>query len=228
MCSKYWHQTVTTGHCIRKGITAASTASLPAICQENATVLASELAIKTEDVMMTWVSELQSLETDCEERSKLSISCHTSDFTIWLDREQQAVVVTILGTRIFPAPNIYDIVMDIRAETQPFLHGEAHAGMVIGARNLMSRSWEAVREAVTSNSGYSILVVGYSLGAGLAQLYTAQLLESEDKMQELPSDTKIRALCYGAPPVYRPSQAHSPRLYPEIVIIQNNKDGIIA
>lgn len=137
-------------------------------------------------------------------------------------------MVTILGTRIFPAPNIYDIVMDIRAETEPFLDGEAHAGMVIGARNLMSRSWEAVREAVTSNSGYSILVVGYSLGAGLAQLYTAQLLESEDKMQELPSDTKIRALCYGAPPVYRPSQAHSPRLYPEIVIIQNNKDGIIA
>ena len=56
-------------------------------------------------------------------------------------------MVTILGTRIFPAPNIYDIVMDIRAETQPFLGGEAHAGMVIGAKNLMSRSWEAVREA---------------------------------------------------------------------------------
>ena len=177
---------------------------------------------------MTWVSELQSLDTDSEESSIPSISSHTSDFTICLDREQGAVVVTILGTRIFPAPNIYDIVMDIRAETQPFLDGEAHAGMVIGARNLMSRSWEAVREAVTSNPGYSILVVGYSLGAGLAQLYTAQLLDNEDMRQELPSDTKIRALCYGAPPVYRTSQDQAVRLYPEIVIIQNNKDGIIA
>ena len=228
MCRRFWQQTVTTGHCIRKGITGASTESLPAICEDNARTLASELAINTEDVIMTWVSELQSLDTDSEECSSPSISCHTSDFTICLDREQGAVVVTILGTRIFPAPNIYDIVMDIRAETQPFLDGEAHAGMVIGARNLMARSWEAVREAVTTNPGYSILVVGYSLGAGIAQLYTAQLLESEDKRQELPPDTKIRALCYGAPPVYRTSQDQEVRLYPEIVIIQNNKDGIIA
>ena len=74
------------------------------------------------------------------------------------------MVVTILGTRIFPMPNIYDIVMDLRAETEPFLEGEAHAGMAMGAKNLMERSWEAVREAVTSNAGYSLLVVGYSLG----------------------------------------------------------------
>ena len=136
------------------------------------------------------------------------------------------MVVTILGTRIFPAPNIYDIVMDIRAETQPFLGGEAHAGMVIGAKNLMSRSWEAVREAVMDNPSYSILVVGYSLGAGLAQLYTAQLLEREVR-DSLPPHTKIRALCYGAPPVFRAGDGGQVT-YPEIVIIQNNKDGIIA
>ena len=136
------------------------------------------------------------------------------------------MVLTILGTRVFPRPNIYDVIMDLRAETQPFLHGEAHAGMVIGSKNILERSWESLREAVTSNPGYSVLVVGYSLGAGLAQLFTAELLETEELRSSLPPDTKIRALCYGAPPVFRAEDGGKHKVYPEIVIIQNNKDGI--
>ena len=31
------------------------------------------------------------------------------------------LVLTLLGTRITPAPNIHDIVMDLRADSQPFL-----------------------------------------------------------------------------------------------------------
>ena len=54
--------------------------------------------------------------------------------------------------------------MDLRAETMPFQGGEAHAGMVIGANNILSKSLEALKETVENNPGYSILVVGYSLG----------------------------------------------------------------
>ena len=138
------------------------------------------------------------------------------------------MVLTLLGTRVFPRPNIYDVIMDLRAETQPFLHGEAHAGMVIGSRNILERSWETLREAVTSNPGFSVLVVGYSLGAGLAQLFTAELLEREELRSGLPPDTKIRALCFGAPPVFRAEEEAEHKVYPEIVVLQNNKDGIIA
>ena len=93
-----------------------------------------------------------------------SISDHCTDFTITLDRAKSAVVVTLLGTRIFPNPSVYDVVMDLRAELVPFLGGEAHSGMVIGMRNIMDKSFPVLKETLEENPGYSILVVGYSLG----------------------------------------------------------------
>ena len=155
-----------------------------------------------------------------------SISDHCTDFTITLDRAKSAVVVTLLGTRIFPNPSVYDVVMDLRAETQPFLGGVAHAGMVIGTRNLMRRSFSVLVDTVAAHPGYSVLVVGYSLGAGLAQLYTAQLLSDPDCRSRLPEDVSIRALCYGSPPVFRMRDGEQ-ITFPEIVIVNNDKDGII-
>ena len=38
-----------------------------------------------------------------------------SNLALTIDREQQALVLTLLGTRI------HDIVMDLRADSQPFL-----------------------------------------------------------------------------------------------------------
>ena len=65
-------------------------------------------------------------------------------------------------------------------------------------------------------------------GAGLAQLYTAELLENDELKSQLPADIKIRALCYGAPPVFRSREGEEEKVYPEIIILQNDKDGIIA
>ena len=93
-----------------------------------------------------------------------SISRHTPDFTITVDRAQSLVLVTLLGTRMFPNPSVYDVVMDLRAELVPFLGGEAHSGMVIGMRNIMDKSFPIIKETLEENPGYSILVVGYSLG----------------------------------------------------------------
>ena len=67
-----------------------------------------------------------------------------------------------------------------------------------------------------------------ALGAGLAQLFTADLLETVELRSQLPPQTEIRALCYGAPPVFRALDGEECKVYPEIVIIQNDKDGIIA
>ena len=57
VCRRFWQQTITTGHCIRREVTSATRESLLAVCQENKLSLAAQLAIKTEDVVMTWVSE---------------------------------------------------------------------------------------------------------------------------------------------------------------------------
>ena len=61
VCRRFWRQTITTGHCIRRGVTSATRDSLTEVCQQNKLALAAELAIKTEDVIMTWVSEQQIL-----------------------------------------------------------------------------------------------------------------------------------------------------------------------
>ena len=61
VCRMFWKQTITTGHCIRRGVTSATRESLLAVCQENKLALAADLAIKTEDVILTWVSELHIL-----------------------------------------------------------------------------------------------------------------------------------------------------------------------
>jgi len=222
LCARYWNLTNAIGQTLRRGVSSATEETLPLVCEENREELARVCGVETEDVVMTWVSEMQEMDESSEQPS---ISCHTPDFTITVDRTQSLVLVTILGTRMFPNPSVYDVVMDLRAELVPFLGGEAHSGMVIGMRNIMDKSFPVLKETLEENPGYSILVVGYSLGSGLAQLYAAQLLASEEIRSQLPEDIVIRALCYGAPPIFRSEER---RVFPEIVIVQNDKDGIIS
>ena len=54
--------------------------------------------------------------------------------------------------------------MDMAGATTPFLHGEAHAGIAIGVKNLVARALPQVVELLIKNPGYSLLLVGYSLG----------------------------------------------------------------
>ena len=72
---------------------------------------------------------------------------------------------------------MHDILMDLCATPVPWLDGLAHAGMAAGTQNIIQRSLDTVLQALQDNTGYSLLVVGYSLGAGLAQLYTMELIE---------------------------------------------------
>jgi len=230
-CRKYWTQTKTIGHAIRKDMAAATPENLASICQENKDNLIAELGMAEEDLVKIWVSEMQDDgqcgiigEGEVAPAGAPTLENHCPDFTITIDREQQAVVITLLGTRIFPTPNIHDVIMDLRAETEPFLSGVGHAGMVIGTRNILEKSFPALLEALESNPDLSVLVVGYSLGAGLAQLYTAELLEGEYSSQ-IPEGTKIRAVCFGAPPVFRSEEE---KVFDEIMIIQHDKDGVIS
>ena len=38
--------------------------------------------------------------------------------------------MVICGTRMFPTPKMKDVFMDLYADPEPFLHGQAHNGMV--------------------------------------------------------------------------------------------------
>ena len=92
------------------------------------------------------------------------------------------VVLVLLGTKVFPSPSTLDIIMDLAAHSEPFLkvaqthlrikhtifsQGQAHAGMAAGTRNLMKMAVPRVAEQLEANPGYSLLIIGYSLGRQL-------------------------------------------------------------
>ena len=126
----------------------------------------------------------------------------------------QAVVLTILGTRIFPRPHPqvrtsfektfdsrFDVLMtDVFDATgsdhglggpdkwiswwfcsqvlklsfpQVFLGFDFQpSGMASGCRSLEREALPTILEQLRIHNGFSLLIVGYSLGAGLAQLFT--------------------------------------------------------
>jgi len=124
-----------------------------------------------------------------------SVADHCPDFALLLDRTRKLIVINICGTRMIPAPKMSDVFMDLHATAIDCLHGKAHGGMAIGAKNIMIKIKDLLQEAVDNNPDFGILVTGYSLGAGISQLVAMDLL------QERPN---VRCISYGAPLIFAP------------------------
>ena len=73
--------------------------------------------------------------------------------------------------------------MDLYATAEPFLHGRAHRGMAIGARNILDKIKIQLSETLEQNPDYGILVTGYSLGAGICQLVAMELLQERPNVK---------------------------------------------
>jgi len=125
-----------------------------------------------------------------------SVEDHCPDFALLLDHPHQLIVINICGTRMIPAPKMSDVFMDLHATAIDCLHGKAHRGMAIGARNILTKIKDLLQDAADNNPDYGILVTGYSLGAGISQLVAMDLL------QERPN---VRCISYGAPLIFAPN-----------------------
>ena len=79
---------------------------------------------------------------------------------------------TICGTKVFPAPSVADILMDMYANSVPFHNGVAHQGMVAATNNILARAMDPLAVKMAALPGYKLVILGYSLGAGVAQLVT--------------------------------------------------------
>ena len=56
--------------------------------------------------------------------------------------------------------------MDFTLKTTPYLGGEAHSGILKGATNLKKAAMPCLRQQLDIHPGFSLLFIGYSLGAG--------------------------------------------------------------
>lgn len=111
------------------------------------------------------------------------------------------------------------------------------------SRNLIKHALPKLTAELYKHSGYSLLLVGYSLGtmlvlctlynyldflfisgAGLAHLFMMDL-KLGGANQSFPPGTKLRAITYGCPPVFT-SPCGNVAALSNILMISNNNDGI--
>ena len=91
-----------------------------------------------------------------------------------IDRSQGWVVLAVRGTL-----SGHDTLTDACAEPVPFLSGHAHAGMAAAAWQVVRLHLPAAAAALAANPGTELMVVGHSMGGGVAAL-VAELCASDD------------------------------------------------
>ncbi len=159
----------------------------------------------------------------------LHVDKHCPDFSVLVLREIKQVLIVICGTRMIPAPKMKDVFMDLYADAMPFLDGEAHMGMAMGARNIIGKIREEVSKVLRENPDYNVMVIGYSLGAGICQLLAMELVEGEAR-EALNPDTEVRCVSFGAPPVFRCTDSGGTRRKrsANLFTVVYNNDGLAS
>eukprot|EP00124_Ichthyophonus_hoferi_P002866 Ihof_evm1s217 gene=Ihof_evmTU1s217 len=108
---------------------------------------------------------------------------YESPYYVALDHHQQAVVICIRGSL-----SLNDALTDMTATCSPvpwIEGGYAHGGMLKGAQYLLAelRSTALLSKAFTNHPNYQLVVVGHSLGAGIATLVSIYLKEDYPTLQ---------------------------------------------
>ena len=150
---------------------------------------------------------------------------HSPDIAIVVDHSSKEIVLTVCGTKMFPVPSVADVLMDLYADNVPFHHGVAHKGMALACTNILKMVLDPLVDKLRELSGYKLVILGYSLGAGVAQLLAVELTEGESKSR-LPAETQVLCVTYGAPPVYR---HNTPGFsLPNLISVYNHNDGLAS
>ena len=216
----YWHQQHDIGKMLREGINkTTSQEDIRTLVENNKRTMEETLGLEMVKVSLSELC-LGGDRTAVVSTTK-QLSTHCPDFTVHLSPGNKAVVFTVLGTRIFPRPCSQDIIMDLAARSQPFLGGQAHGGMVVGHHNLAKFALPCILEQLDSHPDYSLLIVGYSLGAALAQLFLLDLKHGDLKLA-ISDNVRVRGLLYGCPPVYVGPLSVSE----DVLMVSNHNDGV--
>ena len=113
--------------------------------------------------------------------------------------------------------------LDLHAQSVPFHGGKAHEGMALACDTILQLLMDRLELILSQHPNYRLVILGYSLGAGVAQLVTLRLSDGPES-KRIPESTKIYGLCYGPPPVYKSdSDDFSHR---NIYCVINHNDGL--
>ena len=103
------------------------------------------------------------------------------------------------------------------------MDGKAHTGMANAAKNILILVLDPLVGKLKQLPDYKLVILGYSLGGGVAQLLTLDL-SLGDAAKKLPANTKVSGLTFGSPPVY---VHNSPDfVLPNLISVYNHNDAI--
>eukprot|EP00941_MAST-03F_sp_MAST-3F-sp1_P001840 g1840.t1 len=168
---------------------------------------------------------LRGVSTFSEDRYGEEKNPYQPSFYIARDDKKHEVVLSIRGTE-----SIDDFLVDFTCESVPFLEGKAHRGMLTGAELILEECFDMLHSMLVSDKkseyschGYSLLITGHSLGAGVAVLTTLILLCTEKF--SLPG-VSVRCHAFASPPVFSPLSAIPEDIRVKITVIVNSYDLI--
>ena len=126
---------------------------------------------------------------------------------------------------MFPVPSVADILMDLYCDSVPFHQGRAHSGMASACHNIVTMILDTLVTSLHKHPHYKFVILGYSLGAGVAQLITIDLTQGPNSAK-IPDTTQVLCVTFGAPPVYTHS---SPGFsIPNLISVYNHNDGLAS
>eukprot|EP00092_Neocalanus_flemingeri_P020912 GFUD01022655.1.p1 GENE.GFUD01022655.1~~GFUD01022655.1.p1 ORF type:complete len:449 (+),score=115.12 GFUD01022655.1:272-1618(+) len=175
--------------------------------------LAKGLKIPQDDILYAFVKDAENA----------IVAEHCPDIALVVHHENKEVILTICGTKVFPAPSVADIMMDLYCESVPFHKGRAHGGMAVACDNILKKILDTLVEKLVELPDYKLVVVGYSLGAGVAQLITLKLTDGKEK-ERIPESTEVLCITFGSPPVYISDEPGY--INPSIISVYNHSDGL--
>ncbi len=116
-----------------------------------------------------------------------------------------------------------DVIIDLDVKETPFLDGQAHTGMLTGAKEILRRSEPILRKVLEENPTFRLIVTGHSLGAGTAVLATMDLLTRNSTFLD---PSRILCIALAPPPVYRSNTPLPRDVVKRIEIYINNNDCV--
>lgn len=137
-------------------------------------------------------------------------------YLIAVDDIMEEVVFCVRGTC-----NMLDILTDLCAAPTPYCGGYAHWGMLHAAEWLAANELEYVSELMKEYPGYSLHLLGHSLGGGVASLL-CHMIHTRSNLQEMFRDVHVHAYGIATPPVLSPELADACRPYVTTLVLDHD------
>ncbi|XP_024356849.1 uncharacterized protein [Physcomitrium patens] len=141
-------------------------------------------------------------------------------YFIYVDHRYKEVSMYIRGLNLLHRRD-YVVLLKNRKGEKPYEEGFVHHGMTEAAEWATEHVAPVLKEQLRSNKGYRLTIVGHSLGAGVAALFTMMLVKSPE-LVGLADPREIRAILFAPPRVMSVDLALKYAPYVNSVIYQDD------